>query len=160
LADVSFERVGDLRYVGQGYELKIPIPAGTLTPAALDGVVAAFHRAHAAEYGHAFEQSAIEIVNVRVIGVGQMPKLTGLRPPKGGSLQEAYVRTASCTFRANGELKNFDTPVYQRAALPVGESFTGPAIILQKDSTTVVTPGASAIVHPSGSLIITLGGAS
>ena len=160
LADVSFERVGDLRYVGQGYELKIPIPSGTLTPAALEDVVAAFHKTHAAEYGHAFEQSAIEIVNVRVIGVGRMPKLTGLRPPKGGSLKEAHVRTAPCIFRANGELKNFDTPVYQRAALPVGESFAGPAIILQKDSTTVVTPGASAVVHPSGSIIITLGGAS
>jgi len=158
--DVSFQRVGDLRYVGQGYELKIPIPGGKLTPAAMEGVFAAFHKAHAAEYGHAFEASPIEIVNVRVSGIGQMPKLTKLKPPQGGSLKAAHVRTGPSLFRVAGELKSFETPVYQRALLPVGERITGPAIILQKDSTTVVTPGASAVVHPSGSIIVKLGEAS
>ena len=159
-SDVSFERVGDLRYVGQGYELKIPIPEGVLARAELANVAAAFHKAHASEYGHAFEQSPIEIVNLRVIGIGRMPKLTELKPPRGGSLQEAYVRSASCVFRVAGELKSFDTPVYRRELLPVGERFSGPAIILQKDSTSVVTPDASAVVHSSGSIIIALGGAS
>jgi N-methylhydantoinase A len=157
---VGFQRVGDLRYVGQGYELKVPIPAGTITPAAMDQVFAAFHKAHAAEYGHAFEASPIEIVNVRVSGIGRMPELNSLKPPRGGSLEAAHVRTAPCTFRIDGELKSFETPVYQRSLLPVGERFAGPAIILQKDSTTVVTPGASAIVHPSGSILITLGEAA
>jgi N-methylhydantoinase A len=155
--DVTFQRVGDLRYVGQGYELKVPIPSGTVTPAAMDAVFAAFHKAHAAEYGHAFEASPIEIVNVRVSGIGRMPKLSRLKPPQGGSFEAAHVRTAPCIFRVGGELKSFETPVYQRGSLPVGERFAGPAIILQKDSTTVVTPGASAIVHPSGSILITLG---
>jgi N-methylhydantoinase A len=159
-ADVSFQRVGDLRYVGQGYELKIPIPAGKITPKAIESVFAAFHKAHAAEYGHAFQASPIEIVNVRVSGIGQMPKLTQLKPPKGGSLKDAHVRTGPSLFRVGGELKSFETPVYQRALLPVGERIAGPAIILQKDSTTVVTPGASAIVHSSGSIIVTLGEAS
>jgi N-methylhydantoinase A len=155
--DVTFQRVGDLRYVGQGYELKVTIPAGTITQAAMDQVFAAFHKAHAAEYGHAFEASPIEIVNVRVSGIGQMPKLSRLKPPHGGTFEAAHVRTAPCIFRIEGELKSFETPVYQRGLLPVGERFAGPAIILQKDSTTVVTPGASAIVHPSGSILITLG---
>ena len=123
-------------------------------------MAAAFHEAHASEYGHAFEQSPIEIVNLRVIRIGRMPKLTELKPPRGGSLQEAYVRSASCVFRVAGELKSFDTPVYRRELLPVGERFSGPAIILQKDSTSVVTPDASAVVHSSGSIIIALGGAS
>ena len=158
--DVTFQRVGDLRYVGQGYELKIPIPAGTVATEAMEEVFAAFHKAHAAEYGHAFEASPIEIVNIRVSGIGRMPKLNRLEPPQGGSFEAALVRTARCVFRVGGELGSFETPVYQRGLLPVGERFAGPAIILQKDSTTVVTPGASGIVHPSGSIIVTLGEAA
>ncbi|MGD9912958.1 MAG: hydantoinase/oxoprolinase family protein [Rhizobiaceae bacterium] len=156
---LSFERIGDLRYVGQGYELKVALPKGEISEAGMQGVWAAFHKAHAAEYGHAFENSPIEIVNVRVSGIGRMAKITKLQPPAGGSLEEAQVRTRACTFRVDGELKDFDTPIYQRAKLPVGESFDGPAIILQKDSTTVVPPRAKAIVHVSGSILITLGDA-
>lgn len=156
-ADVSFQRVGDLRYVGQGYELKIAFPAGEITEAALEGVLAAFHRAHEAEYGHAFPQSPIEIVNLRVSGIGRMPKITKLKPPENGSLDAARVRTVPSVFRMGGALQTVDTPVYRRERLPVGERFSGPAIILQKDSTTVMTPDTTAVVDPSGSILIALG---
>jgi len=155
--DVSFQRIGDLRYVGQGYELKIAFPAGEITEVGMTDTFAAFHRAHAAEYGHAFPQSPIEIVNLRVSGIGRMPKITKLKPPAGGSLTEALVRTGPSVFRIEGVLQTFDTPVYHREKLPVGERFNGPAIILQKDSTTVMTPYCSAVVDISGSIIITLG---
>ncbi|TXL79616.1 hydantoinase/oxoprolinase family protein [Vineibacter terrae] len=156
-ADVTWQRVGDLRYVGQGYELKIPLPGGTIDAAGLAGIWDAFHKAHAAEYGHAFEASPIEIVNVRVSGIGAMPKLTRPPAPAGGSLDAARLRTSACVFRVDGTLKSFETPVYQRAKLPVEERFEGPAIILQKDSTTVVPPRTTAMVDTSGSIIITLG---
>jgi N-methylhydantoinase A len=156
-ADVSFQRIGDLRYVGQGYELKIAFPGGAITEAGLNGTFEAFHRAHAAEYGHAFKASPIEIVNLRVSGIGRMPKIDKLRAPASGSLEEALVRTVPSVFRVGGELKTFDTPVYRRTALPVGQAFEGPAIILQKDSTTVMPPATSAVVEASGSIIITLG---
>lgn len=156
-ADVSFQRTGDLRYVGQGYELKIAFPAGDIADAGMDEVFAAFHRVHAAEYGHAFPASPIEIVNLRVSGIGKMPKITKLKPPAGGSLAEALVHTRPSVFRIDGALQTFDTPVYHREKLPLDERFNGPAIILQKDSTTVMTPYCSAIVDPSGSILITLG---
>jgi N-methylhydantoinase A len=156
---VAFERTADLRYVGQGYELKIQLPAGVVTSEALAGVWAAFHRAHAAEYGHTFEASSIEMVNVRVSGIGRMPKLTSLKPPPGGTLAGALLRTSPCVFRVEGALSSFDTPVYSRPLLPVNEAFTGPAIILQKDSTTVVPPRAEAKVDRSGNILITLGAA-
>jgi N-methylhydantoinase A len=155
--DVSFNRIGDLRYVGQGYELKIAFPAGEVTQEGLNETFAAFHRTHAAEYGHAFKASPIEIVNLRVSGIGRMPKIERLRAPLGGSLAEALVRIDPSVFRVSRELKTFETPVYRRSALPVGEAFEGPAIILQKDSTTVMPPHTSAIVDATGSIIITLG---
>ena len=72
---ITFVRRGDLRYVGQGYELHIPFPAGEITAEAIAQVWQAFHAAHAAEYGQAFEASAIEIVNARVIGTGRIEKI-------------------------------------------------------------------------------------
>ncbi|MBZ9935644.1 hydantoinase/oxoprolinase family protein [Mesorhizobium sp. BR1-1-16] len=155
-ADVSFRRIGDLRYVGQGYELKIPFPEGEITAEKLTETFEAFHRTHASEYGHAFRQSPIEIVNLRVSGIGRMPKLDKLTAPAGGSLAEALVRTAPSVFRAGDRLETFETPIYRRAALPVGEAFTGPAIILQTDSTTVMPPGTRAVVDASGSILITI----
>ena len=59
------------RKVGQGYELKVALPKGKISEAGIKDVWAAFHKAHAAEYGHAFENSPIEIVNVRVSGIGR-----------------------------------------------------------------------------------------
>src|SRR5271170_2459831 len=137
-ADVEFIRTGDLRYVGQGYELRVPLPPGEITPENLPSVWAAFHARHAAEYGHAFEASLIEIVNVRVSGIGRMPKLKSLSAPVGGSFDKARIRKSPCLFRVDGKLQSFETTFYQRTLLPVEESFPGPAIVLQKDSTTLI----------------------
>src|SRR3984885_7840191 len=71
-ASMSFVRDGDLRYVGQGYELKIPLAVGVIGKRELEEIWKRFHEAHEREYGHAFPSNPIEIVNVRVIGVGQM----------------------------------------------------------------------------------------
>ena len=157
-ASMSFVRDGDLRYVGQGYELKIPFPVGVIGKRELEEIWKRFHEAHEREYGHAFPSNPIEIVNVRVIGVGQMPKITKLAAPEGATLEKARVRTGQCVFRIDGELRSFETSFYRRHLLPVGQVFTGPAIVLQKDSTTVVPPGCSAINDPAGNLILTIAG--
>jgi N-methylhydantoinase A len=154
--DVVFERAGDLRYLGQGYELRVPFEAGTVTDASLQAAWDRFHAQHAAEYGHAFKSSPIEVVNLRVTARGhakpfELPVHTG-----GGSLEDAHVLTRDAVFRTDGTLSSFETQVYRRDLLPQGVPVPGPAILLQKDSTTVVPPGAVAEVHPTGSVIITL----
>ena len=153
-ADVTYARIGDLRYVGQGYELKVPLPDGPLDAGALDLVLTAFHAAHAAEYGHAFPQNPVEIVNLRVIGRGAMPQLAPGTAAQGGSLTKALIRHTDTVFRVAGTLSPFATAVYARENLPVDQSFAGPAIILQKDTTTIVPPLWQARVHPSGSLLL------
>lgn len=157
LGDVSFVRTGDLRYVGQGYELRVPLPEGEITADTLPRIWAAFHAAHAAEYGRAFEAGPVEIVTVRVIGTGRVPKLENLSRPAGGDLGTARIRTAPGLFRLDGELSSLETTIYRRSALPVGEAFAGPAILLQKDSTTLVPPRASATADASGNIVIRLG---
>jgi N-methylhydantoinase A len=157
-ANMSFMRDGDLRYVGQGYELKIPFAAGTIGKPELEEIWARFHEAHKREYGHYFADNPIEIVNARVIGLGQMPKIANLVAPQGASLVEARVRSGECVFRVGGALRSFETAFYRRHLLPVGQPFSGPAVVLQKDSTTVIPPGCGAISDAAGNLILTLAG--
>jgi N-methylhydantoinase A len=157
-ASMSFIRDGDLRYVGQGYELKIPLPPGIIGQLQLADVWNAFHEAHKREYGHFFSDNPIEIVNVRVVGVGRMPKIDKHTAPQGSTLAKARTRSGQCVFRIDGELRSFDTVFYRRHLLPVGEAFAGPAIVLQKDSTTVIPPGCSAINDPAGNLILKIAG--
>ena len=154
---VAYVRSGDLRYVGQGYELRIPLPAADIGQASLAGIWEAFHQRHTAEYGHAFANGTIEIVNVRVTGIGRTPKLETLRAPEGGSLETARIRVGPCVFRVGGQLATFETTFYHRTQLPVGVTFPGPAIVLQRDSTTLVPPHATARVDAVGNIIITLG---
>ena len=158
LAEVTFSRAGDFRYVGQGYELRVPLPDGEITQETLPQAWKAFHAAHEAEYGRAFEASPIEIVNVRVSGVGRVPKLRATKTPRSGSLEKAKIRVSPCLFRVGGELQSFETPFYRRSELPVEETFPGPAVILQTDSTTLVPPGATARVDWTGNIVIKLGG--
>jgi N-methylhydantoinase A len=151
---VTFVRIGDLRYVGQGYELRVPLPAGDVNAEGLEDVWRGFHEAHRMEYGRAFATSPIEIVNLRVSGVGRLPKLTRLQPPTGGALAGARVKAGSCVFRVGDRLQSHDTSFYQRHLLAPGAVIAGPAIILQQDSTTVIPPGMRAEVDAIGNIII------
>ncbi|MEP5194614.1 MAG: hydantoinase/oxoprolinase family protein [Roseobacter sp.] len=154
--DVRFERAGDLRYLGQGYELRVPFDLGEVTEIALEEVWQRFHDSHAAEYGHAFKDSTIEVVNLRMTAVGASPDLDLPVPDGGKTLDMAHVRTRQAVFRVDGTLQSFETQVYRRDLLPLGMPVLGPAILLQKDSTTVVPPKATATPHETGSVIISL----
>jgi N-methylhydantoinase A len=154
LAKVTFERRGDLRYVGQGYELRVPFPDGTLDEAALAKAFAAFHEVHKREYGHHFADSAIEIVNLRLVGAANAATIAKPTVSAGKSLAEAKVRTGHCTFRVAGQLGDYPTEFYRRDLLPVGQKIAGPAIVLQMDTTTVVPPQHTFEADTAGNLII------
>jgi N-methylhydantoinase A len=133
-------REGDLRYVGQGYELKIDFPDGDLDDIVLGKVWQDFHDRHRAEYGHAFDTSPIEIVTIKVRGLGEVEKL-GAPPEVSRQGIAEPVGRGNCVFRVDDELETFDTPYFDRISLPVDHEMNGPAILLQTDSTTVVPPG-------------------
>ena len=151
---VEERRAGDLRYVGQGYELRVAFPPGTLDEAGLEQVWDAFHTLHEQEYGHHFADSPIEIVNIRITGVGRMPKIAAPQAPAGGSLEAAKLKTARSVFRVAGALEGHEAAFYRRDALPLDTPFSGPAIVVQKDATTVVPPGWSARVDYGANLIL------
>lgn len=150
-------RTADLRYQGQGYELSIALPGGIVTNDTIKSVWQAFHAAHKAEYGHDFQASPIEVVNLRCTASAKLPKLEAMKAPQGGTLEAALVRVVDVVFRIGGTLSRHPTAVYRRAHLPADQVISGPAIVTQKDSTTVVPPDAKFRVLPSGSLLITMG---
>jgi N-methylhydantoinase A len=154
--DAVLQRSGDLRYAGQGYELRIPFAEGELAEDRIEAVWKRFHSHHLDEYGHAFDDRPIEIVNIRVTAVGPGPKIQTPEVQFGDSIDTALARTRRTTFRFNGRLVSLETAFYRRSLLPADREIDGPAVILQSDATTVVPPGATARTHRSGNLIIRL----
>lgn len=155
--DISILRGADCRYVGQGYELRVPLPDSRLDEESIGRVWERMHELHRSEYGHAFPENPIELVNLRISGVGRTPKIN--RVPLGGErgLDAARLKEDSVHFvKKGGSLEAMPTVFYDRNRLPVGERIEGPAVILQSDTTTVLPPGTSSVLEESGNLIVEL----
>lgn len=152
----EYRRFVDLRYVGQGYELRTELPRGQIQTAELSETLDNFHKQHEKEYGHGFPQSPVEFVNVRVTGYGEISKIKMLPEPANGSLNAAFVKKGNSVFRINGILKSFDTAFYHRDKLPVGMQIDGPVILLQKDTTIVVPPGCTFELMRNNVIIINI----
>ncbi|MBV9282083.1 MAG: hydantoinase/oxoprolinase family protein, partial [Chloroflexi bacterium] len=152
---IALSRHADCRYVGQGYELRVNIPRGRLSRASLARAWDEFHELHRVEYGHAFPDAPIEIVNVRVVGVGGMPKLAHLPFSPGRSLQDALLEEATTFFRVDNAVEELRTAYYDRHRLPVAVPAAGPAVAFQKDTTTVIPPGWQGVTDAVGNLVLT-----
>jgi N-methylhydantoinase A len=142
----------DMRYVGQAYELPVPIPAPPLAPADLAAVQAAFHAVHERVYGYARAGQPVEFVNVRAVHTHRLPA-PRIRPPDRarGPATAARVAERPVHFAPAGFMR---TPIYARPRLPLGAELSGPAIVEQPDTTTVVPPGWVARVEESGNLLL------
>jgi len=141
----------DLRYVGQSFELVLPLAQGWLDEALLAVLIEAFHARHKAYYGYDIRDQAVELVNLRCA-------LTVPRPrPAFAAPAPAVVASAvkrEVWFAATGYVA---TPVFERAQLATGQRFDGPAIIEQMDATTVVPPDAHCRIDDAGNIHIKLG---
>jgi N-methylhydantoinase A len=146
-----FVRAADLRYFGQAYEVRIEMAAGPVDAAMLEGAVERFHAAHERLYGYSYRGSQlVEIVNVRVIGVGVIAKPRMAEAPSASS-HAAPVR-AHRAVCFDGDF--VDCPIYPRPNLPIGFHLDGPAVIEEYGSTTIIQPAQSARVDRYGNLII------
>jgi N-methylhydantoinase A len=150
---IKIARAADCRYVGQGYELRVPVPSGRLDVQRMQRVWSEFHRLHAAEYGHSFKESPIELVAIRTVGVGAMPKISPSsdNAPAAGN---PVLGERDVYFRVGGDLRTYPTTYYDRTRLRAGAPIEGPAIIFQVDSTTVVPPGWTFRKDAGGSLLL------
>ncbi len=153
---IRLERVVDARYEGQGYELRVDAKGGAINAAWIKDIKNRFHDIHEREFSRRFEDADVQIPNIRVRAIGQMPGLKPTLVKKGTATppQGALKLTADAWFEKAGKPAKFKTKFYERTELRAGNHIAGPAIITQFDSTSVVPPGYTADVDKHGNLII------
>ena len=132
---MSIQRLIDMRYLGQWRSLTISVDA----PVDLQAAVARFHAEHQREYNYSRDGAPVEIYRLNVRAVGVTPKPNLKARGSNGSVTPGPQGTRLVHFDELDE--PVETPVYLRTDLQVGTRLTGPAIIEQLDSTTVVPPG-------------------
>jgi len=150
-ADIVIERMADMRLQGQLHEIRVPLPQGKLTDAAIPGIRGAFATAYAARYTSVYEGVGIQIISLRVTARGPVPELA-LAQAGAGKGGEARKGTRPAWF---GE-GFVETPVYDRYRLAAGSRIAGPAIIEEREATTVVAPGDTITVDETGTLRIAI----
>ena len=164
LADVEAEglavgrarlkREADVRYVGQGFELRVPVRKGVLADSARRDIRRRFEARHKKLYGHSAPNEAVEIVSFRVRTVVPTPKMqTGRDDATAPARRSAAKPSSHKQMYFGGDAVS--GAVYYRDELSAGERFDGPAVVYQEDSTTVVPPGWRAEVDQHANIIMT-----
>lgn len=150
--DVSLEMTADCRYEGQGYELKIEVGQnGKLD--SLNKIRDRFDEFHLSEFGHNFPDNPVEIVNERIAAVGKIPSSELIEVPEAtGPVDEEVITTEEVHFRVNGDVDGYETNFFDRSTLRAGHTINGPAIIGEKDSTTIVPPDFTVTVLQYGDI--------
>lgn len=161
-AAASFLRELDLRYTGQGYELRTPLDGlytGPLTAESLKAARARFDERHAKAHGHAASDRPVEVVSYRVRVRVAVPKYTprSEAPPDGRAPASDALKGARRIY-FDGKTP-VEAKVYERGRLVVGARMDGPCIVEQFDATTVVPPGWSAEVDEYRNLVLERAGA-
>jgi N-methylhydantoinase A len=146
---LAFERAVDLRYRGQSFDLRVPVPED-LDGGALAAVADEFHERHRHRYGHASPDEPLELVTIRLRarGLVEEPDLT--REDGGGDVDDAVREERGVVYDGD----EHPTRVYDRTKLPAGGRFDAPAIVEGAESTVVVHPGQSARVDEYGNLVV------
>ena len=145
----TFRAAADMRYVGQSYEIEVPVEPAWLVPGGEAAILPAFHRAHERAFGHADRQAPAEIVNLRVQLRAGRPRVP---------LAEVPASAAALAPRATRRIwldgRPTQAQVFDRASLGPGARLAGPAIIEQADTTVLVPTGHVGDVDRFGNLLL------
>ncbi|TCM50455.1 hypothetical protein EV648_102499 [Kribbella sp. VKM Ac-2568] len=142
----------DLRYHGQGFEIPVPVDLDTFdgNGSGVAELRAAFDAEHQRLFSFVLEAEQ-ELVTARATAHGPKPEVAAPELEAGDKDPVHALRTHSSIWVEGAEMT---AGIYDRALLRAGNVVTGPAIVTEMDSTTLVLPGHAATVHRSGSLLI------
>jgi len=142
------QRSYDLCYLGQAYELTVARSAS----GSLAETLAQFHALHEQRFGHSHAGQAVRIVAVRVKALLHPPTpVLPVLPPADGDASTALLGERAMVF-AQGRLT---ARVYERERLRPGHCVSGPALLVQMDSTVLLPPGWEGCVDAGGNLLAT-----
>jgi N-methylhydantoinase A len=145
----------DLRYVGQEFTLSVPVTVAQLKAGNRQAIRTAFDKLYEHRYAHHSADEPVEMVNMRLGIIGKRAKL---RFPRLGTTRAAMPAPQREVYFSDSK-KPVRCPVYQRDALAAGARITGPAIVQELGTTTVLFRKDDCRVAPSGELIIKVGAA-
>jgi N-methylhydantoinase A len=147
--DVSHRRQADLRYAGQGHEVRVDLPPGSL---ATDAITSAFEAEYRRLYDRLGPPVPLEAITWRVVSSGPAPEVVlAVEETAGGSPRKG--ERLAWHPEAGGM---HPTPVYDRYALAPGTELEGPAIVEERESTVIVGPGARLAIDEHRSLVVEL----
>ncbi|WP_233256069.1 hydantoinase B/oxoprolinase family protein [Falsiroseomonas bella] len=154
-AEIRLERSADMRLVGQVHEITVPLPDGPLDDTRLAAISEAFAKVYTARYTAVFQGAKLEAISFRVRVAGKEPTL---------ALQQAGADAAGRPKRKGARRIYFDggwheAGVWDRYALTDGDTIPGPAIVEERESTTIVPPGDTLSVDAGGNLRIAVASA-
>jgi N-methylhydantoinase A len=142
----------EVRYVGQSYELTLDAPA-PFDQDGLEALIESFHSEHDRAFGFSAPSEIIELVTLRVVGVGAINRAdTHRKLADAVALQDAKKAERPVVFDpAQGPVA---CPIYDRYLLATGTELSGPAIVEEVDSSTLIYEGYRAVVNQHGHLVI------
>jgi N-methylhydantoinase A len=151
--DRQFTRQADVRYSGQGHEVRIDLPNGQLGPESLSRIRETFETVYRSLFGRTGPDVPLEAVSWRLIASGPRPIVKLSTPPSVS--QSHAVKGQRPVYFPEWE-EHRPVAVYDRYVLAPGSELTGPAIIEERESTTVVGPGTRIEVDAARNLLVTL----
>ena len=148
---MAARRFLDVRYVGQSFELTVDYPSQTTKTDLATVIGNNFYKAHLRRFGYADRAEPVEVVNLRLKLEIAMEK-PSVQPQTTGAADSAHalIGEAEMVFHQGA----LTSPLYQREQLTCGNVVSGPALIIQMDSTTVLPPGWGGAVDPFGNLLL------
>ncbi len=143
--EAVIERSAEMRYRGQSFEIEVPLAPDDLADPSR--IAARFHEAHRRIYGHADELAPIQIITLRLVASGPTPKPRFPELPRAEAPPPVVASVETWIDGAAGL-----AALYRRADLLAGHRLTGPAIVAQDDTTTIIPSGFAAEVDRFGNL--------
>jgi N-methylhydantoinase A len=157
----------DMRYVGQGFELTVPMDADEPVPGTIRQLEAAFNEEHERTYGHRSDGAPVQFVNLRLTALGlrdqrdddgRQHDVAGWWASRPADSRDVERPTRQAYFgEVGGQAGPIWTPVIRRSDLAPAPRH-GPVIVEEYDATTVVPPGCTARLDPIGNIIVEIGG--
>ena len=154
--EISHTRTADIRYVGQGHEIRVPIPDGILTVDQRQTIYEEFDRVYQSLYGREGPPVGLEALTWRVVSRGPRPTPVGTgREDVTGDAEAARKGERLAYFPTSGGF--VPTPVYDRYRLGAGSTMTGPAIVEERESTAIIGPGGRVHIDDRLNIVVAVG---
>ena len=140
----------DLRYIGQDHTMNVSFVKPEISKEVIGQLRKDFDELHYAVHGHNNPAEGVEIVNIRLTGLGKLDRATKVLQPLGNSTPPEPVKRYGVIFDG----VTYDTAIYHRDDLNPGVEFVGPAIVEELTATTVVPPGYSLFIDGYYNMLI------